>query len=200
MFKRTTMFIKAALLMAGFGLIASEGFCAGSISGSVISDLHRNKGDVVVYLKGVKGPVIHRNAVVEQHHLTFIPKVTAIPVGSTVTFTNHDKLYHNVFSESETKKFNLDTYEHGKQKKVTFDKTGTVSVLCKVHPEMAAWVVVTENQYSAVSDKEGTFTIPNVPAGNYEVAIWSEKSKLQTPTRVTVEDGKTARLDVKLGD
>lgn len=132
--------------------------------------------------------------------MTFIPKVTTIPVGSSVVFTNHDKLYHNVFSESETKKFNLDTYEHGKQKKVTFDKVGTVSVLCKVHPEMAAWIVITDNQYAAVSDKEGSFTIPNVPAGNYEVAVWSEKAKPQSALRVTVEDGKTARLDVRLGD
>ncbi len=201
MLKRTTTFIKAALLMAGFGLMASEAFCAGTISGSVISDLPRHKGDVVVYLKGVKGPVVHRNAVVEQHHLTFIPRVTTIPVGSTVVFTNHDKLHHNVFSESETKTFNLDMYDHGKQqKKVTFDKTGVVSVLCKVHPEMAAWIVITDSQYAAVSDKDGTFTIANVPAGNYEVDVWSEKAKPQSATRVTVEDGKTVKLDLKLGD
>ncbi|NTW52351.1 MAG: hypothetical protein HGB22_07170 [Chlorobiaceae bacterium] len=136
----------------------------------------------------------------EQHHMTFIPRVTVIPVGSTVEFTNHDKMYHNVFSVSEAKKFNLDTYDSGKPKHVTFDKPGVVALLCNVHPEMAAWIVVTDNKYASVSDKLGNFTISDVPAGTYEIGVWTERLKLQAVTKVIVANSKTSKIDVKLGD
>jgi plastocyanin len=194
------MWIKAALLIAGFGFIASEAFCGGTITGSIVSDIQKNKADNVVYLQDVKGPVVPKKVTVEQHHLMFIPKVTTIPVGSTVVFTNHDKLYHNVFSVSEARKFNLDTFEHGKPKQVTFNKPGVVSVLCNVHSEMSAWIIVTANQYAAVSEGDGSFTISGVPAGTYKLSVWSEKHKPQGISTVSVEDGKTSHIDIKLGD
>jgi plastocyanin len=200
MLKMSTAFFKSALLMTGFALMASEAFCNGTVTGSIVTDLDKNKEDAVVYLKGVKGAVVPQKVTIEQHHLTFIPKVTTIPAGSTVEFTNHDKIYHNVFSVSEAKKFNLDTYDPGKPKQVTFDKPGVVSLLCNVHPEMSAWVVVTDNSYAAVSDKAGNFIITDVPAGTYEITSWSEKLKPQGVTTVTVSDGNTARVDIKLGD
>jgi plastocyanin len=200
MMKRTIMFVKSALLMSGFALMAAEAFCNGSVTGTIVSDIEKNKEDAVVYLKGVNGAVVPQKVTIEQHHLTFIPKVTTIPAGSTVEFTNHDKIYHNVFSVSESKKFNLDTYDHGKPKHVTFDKPGVVSLLCNVHPEMSAWVVVTENKYAAVTDKAGNFIIADVPAGTYEISAWSEKLKPQGITMVTISDGNTAHADIKLGD
>ena len=200
MLKRTTMLFKGALLMTGFVLMASEAFCNGSITGSIVTDNPKNKEDAVVYLKGVQGSVIPQNVTIEQHHLTFIPRVTTIPVGSTVVFTNHDKIYHNVHSVSEAKKFNLDSYDPGKPKQVTFNKTGVVSLLCKVHPEMTAWVVVTDSRYAAVTDKAGNFDIADVPAGTYEITAWSGKLKPEGVTSVTVTDGNTAHLDIKLGD
>jgi plastocyanin len=198
--KLWNMFIKSALLVSGFALVASEAFCNGSVTGNIVTDIERNKENAVVYLKGVNGPVVPQKATVEQHHLTFIPKVTVIPVGSTVVFTNHDKIYHNVFSVSEAKKFSLDTYDPGKAKQVTFDKPGAVSLLCNVHPEMSAWVVVTENKFAAVTDKAGNFAIADVPAGTYEISAWSEKLKPQSLTIVTVLDGKAAHAEIKLGD
>jgi plastocyanin len=200
MSRKRNMFIRAALLLAGFGLIASEAFCLGTISGSVISDIPKNKGDVVVYLKGAVGPVHHKTEVLEQHHLTFIPRVMAIPVGSHVTFTNHDKIDSDVFSVSEANEFHLDSTRPGHQGKVSFNKPGTVNVLSKMHPEMSAWIVVTDNQYASVSSKTGEFTIPNVPAGTYQLAYWSEKLKSQGYTSVTVENGKTAKVTLNLED
>jgi plastocyanin len=200
MSRKTNTFIRAALLLAGFGLMAQEAFCLGTISGSVISDLPKNKSDVVVYLKGAVGPVHHKTEVLEQHHLTFIPKVMAIPVGSHVMFTNHDKTDSDVFSVSEANDFRLKSTKPGNQGKVTFSKTGAVNVLSRMHPEMSAWIVVTDNQYASVSSKTGEFTIPNVPAGTYQLAFWSEKLKSQGSASVTVENGKTARINVKIGD
>ena len=191
---------KSVLLVAGFGLIASEAFCGGTLTGSIVTDLQKNKEDVVVYLKGTIGPVTTRKATVEQHHLMFIPKVTTVPAGSTVVFTNHDKIYHNVFSRSEAKSFNLDTYDPGKPKQVVFDKPGAVNLLCNVHPEMSAWVVVTDNKYSAVTGKDGLFTITDIPAGTYRIGVWSEKSRPLEEAAVTVTEGKTSYVDITLGD
>ncbi|NTU57578.1 MAG: hypothetical protein HGB00_01445 [Chlorobiaceae bacterium] len=200
MFKSKTMFFKSALLMFGFALMASKAYSNGAITGTIGTDIEKNKENAVVYLKGVSGPASPKTVTIEQHHLKFIPKVTTIPVGSTVVFTNHDKIYHNVFSVSEAKKFNLHTYDPGKAKQVTFERQGVVNLLCNVHPEMSAWVVVTENRYAAVTDKGGNFTISDVPPGTYEIAVWSEKLKPQESSKVTVTDGNSTKMDIKLGD
>ncbi len=192
-----TKFLKTALLMTSFGFIASNAFCGGTITGTVDASIPKYKGDAVVYLLGVKGPVTPQHASVDQKSLVFVPHVTAVPVGSTVDFKNDDKVNHNIFSASAAKKFNLGTYNPGMSKPVTFDKPGAINLLCNVHSEMSAWVVVTENQYAAVSEHDGKFTINNVPAGTYKITAWSEKLKAQE-TSVTVADGKTATVAIKL--
>jgi plastocyanin len=197
MFNSITKIIKAALLMTSFGFIASDAFCSGTITGSIDTDLQKYTGNAVVYLMNVKGPVVPQHKSIDQENLTFIPKVTTIPVGSTIGFTNNDKIYHNIHSVSAAKQFNLDTYDP-RPKSVTFDKPGVVHLLCNVHSEMSGWVVVTENQYAAVTEHDGKFTIPNVPAGTYEITAWSEMLKPQGRTMVTVADGATAPVVIKL--
>ena len=164
----TSKFLKTALLVTGFGFMASNAFCGGTITGTVDASNPKYKGDAVVYLVGVKGPVVTKQASVDQKSLVFVPHVTAVPVGSTVDFKNNDKVNHNIFSASAAKKFNLGTYNPGMSKPVTFDKTG-----------------------------DGKFTISNVPAGTYKITAWSEKLKAQEGS-VTVADGKTANVVVKL--
>ena len=194
------MYKVLVLVSACVVFMVPKAFCNGTVTGQVVTDLEKNKEYVVVYLKGVKGSPVTRKVIIEQHHMTFIPKVTTIPVGSTVEFTNRDKIYHNVFSKSEAKTFNIGTYAAGKPKDVVFDKPGVVDILCNVHPEMAAFVVVTENNAAAVSDKSGAFTITNVPAGTYEVGTWHGKLKQDGAVTVTVADGAVSHIDVKLGD
>jgi plastocyanin len=195
--KSTSKFLKTALLMTGFGFMASNAFCGGTITGTIDASNPKYKADAVVYLLGVKGPVAPKQATVDQKSLVFVPHVTTVPVGSTVDFKNNDKVNHNIFSASAVKKFNLGTYNPGMSKPVTFDKPGAVNLLCNVHSEMSGWVIVTENQYAAVSEHDGKFTISNVPAGTYKITAWSEKLKAQEGT-VTVADGKTATVTVKL--
>jgi len=192
--------VQGVLLASGMMLMAAEGFCNGVITGKIVSDLPKNRENVAVYLKGGQERPIPRKVTVEQHHMMFIPRVTVIPTGSTVVFTNNDKIFHNVFSVSEPKKFNVDTVESGEPKEVTFDKNGVVTLLCNVHHEMLAYVVITDSNHSSVSDAEGAFTISDVPAGTYEVATWSDSAKPVGVTTVTVTDGKTSHVDVKLGD
>lgn len=197
--KRSFVF-KVGLLTAGLGLVTAKAFCNGTVVGTIISDLEKHRENAVVSLKGVAGPVAPRTVIIEQHHLQFHPKVTTIPAGSTVIFTNHDKLYHNVFSISPANEFNIDTYDPGKPVRVKFDRVGVVNLLCKAHPEMSAWVVVTSNSYAAVSDKSGAFTIRDVPPGTYDVVTWSEKVRQTKVAKVTVSDGKSSHVDVTLGD
>jgi plastocyanin len=192
--------LRTACFIAGFALMTSKAFCIGTVTGSIDSDLVKVKADVVVYLKGVSGPVAVKHLSVDQHHMLFNPRVSTVPAGSTVVFTNNDKLYHNVFSISDTKKFSLDTYNPGSSRKVTFEKPGVVNLLCNVHSEMSGWIIVTENQYAAVSDQEGRFTITGVPAGTYEVGVWSETQKPPGTTTVTVTNGHTSQVHLTLGN
>lgn len=197
--KRTIRFIRTAVLMTSFGFITSNAFCGvGRITGTIDTDLPKYKGDAVVFLKHVKGPVVPQQISVDQRNFTFIPKVTAVPVGSTVVFTNNDKIYHNINSRSAAKKFSLDTYDPGAPKPITFDRIGAVQLLCNVHPEMSGWVIVTDNQYAAVTEHDGKFSIANVPAGKYEIAFWSEKLKLKNRQTVTVADGETTPVVLKM--
>jgi hypothetical protein len=102
---------------------------------------------------------------------------------------------HNVFSPPECcKQFNLGTYDVGVVKHVTFDEVCDVPLLCNVHAEMSAFIVVLENPYFSVTGRDGVFKIDNVPPGTYKLNAWHEK--LRTITKdVTVETGKTANVD-----
>ena len=198
MLKIKSKSLKTALLMTCFGLMSSNAFCGGTVTGTVDASIAKYKKDAVVYLKGVKGPVTPQKGTVDQKNLVFIPHVLAVPVGSTVAFVNNDKVNHNIFSADACKKFNLGTYNPGMSKSVVFDKACVVNLLCNVHSEMSGYVVVTDNSYFDVTGADGKFTIKNVPAGTYEITAWSEKLKPQGKTMVTVAEGKTADVAIKL--
>jgi plastocyanin len=154
--------------------------------------------DAVVYLVGGKGTVIPKSGEVDQKNLIFIPHVLAVPVGSKVSFKNSDKVNHNIFSADVCKKFNLGTYNPGMSRDVVFDKPCVVNLLCNVHSEMSGYVVAVNSNYYDVTGADGKFSIGNVPAGTYEVVAWSEKLKPQGKTMVTVADGQTATVAVKM--
>ena len=198
MLKCKSKLVKSALLMTTFGFLASNAYCGGTVTGSVDASIAKYKKDAVVYLKGVKAPVTPQKGEVDQKNLVFVPHVLAVPVGSSVEFLNNDKVNHNIFSADACKKFNLGTYNPGMSKSVTFDKPCVVNLLCNVHSEMSGWVVVTENQFFNVTGADGKFTIKNVPAGTYEISAWSEKLKPQGKTMVTVAEGQTATVALKM--
>lgn len=190
--------LKTAIIAAGLGFVSTNAFCAGTVTGSVDVAVPKYKKDVVVYLKGVKGPLTPKKAEVDQKNLVFIPHVLVVPTGSSVDFKNSDKVNHNIFSADVCKKFNLGTYNPGMSKSVVFDKPCVVNLLCNVHSEMSGFVVVVDSNYSAVTSADGKFTISNVPAGTYEITAWSEKLKPAGKTTVTVADGGIATAAIKL--
>ena len=113
-------------------------------------------------------------AVLDQRNETFVPPVLAVTVGSTVDFPNSDKVYHNVFSLSKTRRFDLGRYPRGQSRSVVFDRPGVVRVFCEIHSHMSAFILVFAHRFFAVTDAEGRYRIDGVPAGSYTLALWSE--------------------------
>lgn len=174
-FRRTSIILGVAFIL--IWALAAPSQAAG-ITGRVIPQGLRSAEGILVYV--VKAPisasaVSETEYVLDQRQLTFIPHIIPIMVGSKVEFPNNDKVAHNVFSLSRAKEFDLGSYEAGQSKTVVFDKPGVVDIRCDVHQEMNAFILVLKNPYFAVTDKEGRFDIPNLPAGSYQVKTWHEK-------------------------
>ncbi len=172
----------------------------GAIAGTVKVARSRDNRNAVVYIERISGkqfPPPAQPIVLDQISLVFIPHVLPVLVGSTVAFPNNDTVRHNVFSPSPAKRFNLGTYAQKVTKHVVFDKPGVVALLCNVHAEMSAYVVVTETPYFAVTNPAGEFTISSVPAGSYILKAWHESSKPKEQ-RIDVSDGAPARVEFDL--
>ena len=118
--------------------------------------------------------------VIIQKDGTFKPHILPVLIGTTVEWPNHDEIFHNVFSMSEPKPFDLGIYKSNETKRVTFDKPGRVDVFCSIHTKMSCIVLVLENPFFASTDKNGKFRIENIPPGNYSIKAWHERLPSQT--------------------
>lgn len=127
------------------------------------------------------------HAVMDQRNETFVPHLLAITTGTTVDFPNSDRIYHNVFSLSKTKSFDLGRYAAGHSRSITFDRPGIVRVFCDIHSHMNAFILVFAHRYFAVTDAEGRYHLDNVPPGTYTVVMWNEAWPQET-RQVTIPD------------
>lgn len=135
----------------------------------------------------------------DQRSETFVPHVLAVMTGTTVDFTNSDRTYHNVFSLSRTRPFDLGRYPTGASKAVRFERPGIVRVFCDIHSHMSAFILVFSHRYFDVTDNQGRFQIDEVPAGTYNIVVWNEALPRQV-RRVTIpEQGGEVELNVTLG-
>ncbi|NTW52483.1 MAG: hypothetical protein HGB22_07845 [Chlorobiaceae bacterium] len=191
-------FLKSALLATAFSFVSQIAFCGGTVTGTIDASMPKYKEGAVVYLKGGHGKIKPKTATIEQRNLAFTPHVVAIPVGSTVSFVNRDKVNHDIFADDPSKKLDINTGKHGEFKKVVFDKPGAVNLLCTIHAEMSGYIVVVDSNYYAITGDDGKFSIRNVPAGRYEVVTWSEKLKKTEKQTVTVKDGRTSNVAISL--
>lgn len=153
-------------------------------------------GGAVVFLQGGPKPAPMKGPVIDQRDHKFIPHVSVVTVGTKVDFPNNDTVFHNVFTEYHAARFDLGMYPRGKTKSQTFDRTGVAVLMCTVHPEMSAYVVVVDTPYYAIADKKGRFSIPDVPPGRYRAQVWHEGGEKATED-VTVGDGATISLKTK---
>jgi plastocyanin len=170
----------------------------GTVKGTVDSP-YVSRFSALVYIDHVNGsfPLPKENPHMSQKGMVFLPHILPVLMGSTVDFTNDDTVDHNVFSPpGSATPFNLGIYGTGVKKTQTFNHLGEVPLLCSIHPEMSAFVVVLQNPYFALTDNTGAFEIKNVPAGTYRLKIWDEKIK-GAAQQVTVEAGKTTSVEFK---
>jgi plastocyanin len=154
--------------------------------------------NVVVYLKDApKRPLPPVHTEIRQEHENFFPRVVAVPVGSTVDFPNADPIYHNVFSLSRVKAFNLGRYPQGQTRSVRFDKPGLVKVFCEIHSHMSATVLVFDHPWFAIPGEDGRFDLPAVPSGDRQVTAWHERLG-DTTLNVRIEGGRPTEADFVL--
>lgn len=180
--------------------LPSIALAAGTISGTVTG-----KGgatvDAVVYIEDIAGEFAppKEHLVIDQKNLTFIPHVMPILIGTTVNFINNDDVLNNVFTPSWAgREFNLGTYPKGIVRSFTFDRLGEVVILCNIHPEMEAYILVLSNPFFAVTDKTGKFTISGVPSGRYRLRAWHERLKPQTKQIIIRDNTTTTVVDFEL--
>jgi plastocyanin len=114
-----------------------------------------------------RGPVV-----LDQRNLTFYPHVLAVQVGTTVDFPNNDRVFHNVFSYRDGRRFDLGLYPAGAVRKVRFDQPGLSRLFCNIHPGMAAYIMAVDTPYFAVSDARGNFALRDIPPGQYTYHAW----------------------------
>lgn len=189
----------------------------GGVKGKFVSlERVKTKGDtserdVVVYLKE-KTPGAHKPpaepVVIKQERLIFKPHVLAVVAGTPLRFENVDAVVHNVFSADACCKVNLDMPATGKETLV-LSETGVASIICRLHPDMAMFIVVLANPFfrtieltkqggkdsDAGAQYTGEFEISGVPPGEYVLTYWNKKLKAQE-FPVTITAGSTATLDV----
>ena len=185
-------------LCLSFGLFAaglSVPASAAGVTGRVLLP-HGTAREAIVYLEGGAPAAPLAQAMVDQREKMFLPHVLVVTRGTTVRFPNDDTIFHNVFAFFQAKKFDLGMYPRGKTKSITFEKTGLVVLLCNVHSDMSAYIMVVDTPYYAVTDGQGRFQMPNVPPGTYTLHAWHESGAILTQT-VTV-GGRTALLTLTL--
>jgi plastocyanin len=175
-------------------VVAAMAAQAGNISGKVTA----GKGNSVVWVEAIPGktfPKPDKTLTIDQKSLMFQPHILVVAVGATVDFRNSDNVQHNIFwpSISGNKKLahSLGTWPAGQTRNFQFDSPGVVPLLCNVHPEMSAYIIVTPTPYYAETDLSGNFTIANVPDGKYTVTAWHQGYKNQSKP-VTVSGNATA--------
>jgi plastocyanin len=184
--------------VALLALLASS-LPAGDLHGKVVCKGVRDSGDAVVWIDAIPGktfPAPKEHAKVDQSNLVFVPHVLPVLAGTTVDFLNSDAVLHNVFTpEACAEKFNLGTWPKGQIRSYEFKKECVAALLCKVHPEMEAFIVAVPTPYFALTKADGSYRIPDVPDGTYTVKVWHAKLK-PTQKSVAVSGATPAEFEI----
>jgi plastocyanin len=186
--------VPASIVLAAVTAAAHGGTIHGKVAGA--------KGESVVYVEAIAGktfPAPTQRPVIDQKGLMFTPHILVVQEGATVEFLNSDSVAHNVFwsAVGGNKKLghNLGTWPQGEKRSFKFDNPGAVPLLCNVHPDMSAFIIVSPTPYFAKTDKTGEYKIENIPDGSYTVTAWNEGTK---PRSSQVNVSSDTKLDFTL--
>ena len=175
--------IHGTLVTPSGGARASRGMNAypGRVSAmpAAMGAMHGLLADAVIQVDHVPAPAESALAAqievvpkLAQKEQTFVPRVTVVAAGSRVDFPNMDPIYHNVFSLSPTKRFDLGKYPRGQSRSVLFNKPGLVNVYCDIHSDMEAFVLVLPHHGFTRPRVNGTYALPDLPPGHYVLRAW----------------------------
>ena len=160
-----------------------------------------DRSNVVVFIDGISkvpGPnkdsqaprISHKDAL-------FAPRVLPITRGGVVDFFNDDDIYHNVFSLSKTKPFDLGIYPQGTTKLVTFDRAGLVKLYCNIHPDMVANILVLNNNHFAVTNADGEFKIAGLPDIQITLRAWHESGEAK-PQQISMSGESILERNIEI--
>lgn len=159
--------------------------------------LSTNPPLAVVYVEGAfPRPATPPVVSMTQKDLTFLPSLLPVQVNTRVEFPNHDDTYHNIFSFSPPKRFDLGRYRADERPapSVLFDAPGLVTLRCDIHEHMRALILVLDTPHFLITEPDGSFRLTGVPPGRYTVKAWID-SKTTKETPVELTDDGTARVD-----
>ena len=182
------------------GAAADE--AVGTIEGAVT--VNRDAGapavPVLVYVVGFTAPAPETTAEIQQHDKHFLPDLLPITAGQTVSFPNGDPFLHNVFSPTESKRFDLGSYKKGDTRTRKFRTPGVSDVYCNIHPEMSATIIVLPNRRFTFAAADGSFTIDGVPAGSWTVYAYSRHAAAPVSASVEVAAGSASTVAMTLDE
>ncbi len=164
-------------------------------------DYKTASANVVVYVEEAQGEfkAPESNPRIVQKNASFDPPILAVMVGTTVDFPNNDAIFHNVFSYSKVKPFDLGLYKSGASKSVTFTRTGQVTMYCSIHRTMKADILILQNPYFTLTDGKGLYKISGVPEGAYRIVAWHERFPEAMQDVTIPKDVPEVRADLTLG-
>lgn len=154
--------------------------------------------EVVVYVVGYAEPAGKTVATMMQKDRRFVPELVAITKDETVAFPNKDVFFHNVFSQSTTRPFDLGSFKKDESKDKQFPSLGVVDVYCNIHPEMAATILVVPNQRHTRTAPDGRFTIEGVRPGTWTVFAYTRRAIRPASAKITVTAGADVSADLAL--
>jgi plastocyanin len=170
----------------------------------ITDDQGRPLADAVVFLESHEAkrsvkPIA--GVEIAQRGKQFDPRITVVPIGTPVSFPNHDTVRHHVYSFSPAKKFEIKLYVGRPESPIVFDKPGVATLGCNIHDQMVAWVVIVETPYYGQTGADGKLTLPDVSAGSYSLRAWHaslREGAALTEQSLTIGVAATqARLAVK---
>jgi plastocyanin len=179
------------LLLAGVAAAAPTGGVRGHVRAG-------KDARVIVYLTGFDEPPPDATPELRQKGRQFQPQLIAVTAGQSVSFPNGDPIFHNVFSLSPARRFDLGQFKQGETQVKQFPKAGVVEVYCNIHPDMAATILVLPNRRFAEVAPDGSFAIDGVPAGTWTIFAYDRLAAKPARAEVTVEAGRTATVDLAL--
>ncbi|MBA2541937.1 MAG: hypothetical protein H0V17_19990 [Deltaproteobacteria bacterium] len=172
---------------------------ATTLRGKMTIDGKPPQGLGVVMMYGAGGAKrTPKQRVIEQRDKSFAPRVMAVPVGSTISFPNYDTVFHNVFSVSKAKAFDLGLYKSGDTRELKVDKPGVIRIGCNIHASMSAYIIAVDSPHYTIVQPGGAFQFNTLKPGKYKAQVWLENAAGPLTAEITVKEGDNeSALDMK---